>query len=472
MVTQLMDREDIGEVLPGRVATSLRDAAGLHWLHFTAAPPSLTSSPPSTVNFSKPRVSLSGCVQRYCTAFTPRITEDTLASQTAPPSTAGMSAMTTTKVSAGQECKQPGACETNHWLARCLPKSGPWQTRSSKKKDKMTRQISLKRPCTAPSTGTATTSIPPVPPLPATVEHLLHGDTTKTPTRPLRPDPAVIRDVNAWLDAGMIKPSSPLMSGLPYWREDPFTSIGNPTGVQYAVPIVREQGDDMITSSHGQQLRSFCRRAKRMQVRMPSLQRMRSQRGTVRRNINRRSVSTPLLGIPYEATQEGTAPVFLMRYGSVSHARIRPATASASTQASQVVGIPGPAPSIFEGRPIRNGSHASGCSAGLECNRGRIINAVFDRTKPADSNLRPKAAAALMLREDSMGGLSDAPTYFSGPPPPSYRSRAASILTTSSFGCIDGMDSEQRQLSQRRAAERKGVKGKLKKLARLAHLAK
>jgi hypothetical protein len=64
-----------------------------------------------------------------------------------------------------------------------------------------------------------------------------------------------------------------------------------------------------------------------------------------------------------------------------------------------------------------------------------------------------------------MGDLSDAPTYFTGPPPPSYRSRAASVMTTSSFGCIDGMSVEQLQMSRQRAALQRGMKGKLKKFA-------
>lgn len=77
-----------------------------------------------------------------------------------------------------------------------------------------------------------------------------------------------------------------------------------------------------------------------------------------------------------------------------------------------------------------------------------------------------------------MGSFSSAPTYFSGMPPPSYKSRPtssrpASVLTTSSFGCIDGMNPEQRELSQRRAAQQKrSMKGRLRKLAKKANIMK
>jgi hypothetical protein len=95
----------------------------------------------------------------------------------------------------------------------------------------------------------------------------------------------------------------------------------------------------------------------------------------------------------------------------------------------------------------------------------RRVNAIFMRTARSAEDTRPSTAAAGLTREDSMGDLSDAPTYFSGPPPPSYRSRPESILTTSSFGCIDGMNPTQRQISQQRAALQRGMKCKLKRFA-------
>lgn len=94
----------------------------------------------------------------------------------------------------------------------------------------------------------------------------------------------------------------------------------------------------------------------------------------------------------------------------------------------------------------------------------RRMNALFGRTRSADST-QPSTSAAHGTGDGSTGDLSEAPTYFSGPPPPSYRSRPASILSTSSFGCIDGMNPAYRQISQQRAAEQRGMKNKLKRFA-------
>ncbi|KAL1610530.1 hypothetical protein SLS60_002199 [Paraconiothyrium brasiliense] len=112
----------------------------------------------------------------------------------------------------------------------------------------------------------------------------------------------------------------------------------------------------------------------------------------------------------------------------------------------------------------------------LECEMDRLV---LDQGPPTGSTLRAGALAAAHLpREDSMGSFSSAPTYFSGLPPPSYKSRPASsrpasILTTSSFGCIDGMNPEQRQLSQKRAAQKqRSMKGRLRKLAKKANIRK
>jgi hypothetical protein len=74
--------------------------------------------------------------------------------------------------------------------------------------------------------------------------------------------------------------------------------------------------------------------------------------------------------------------------------------------------------------------------------------------------------SARVSRGDSMGEASDAPTYYTGPPP-SYRSRAVSIQTTSSFGCVDGLGPAQRPTTQNRSALRKhGMRGKFKELQR------
>lgn len=311
-------------------------------------------------------------------------------------------------------------------------------------------QVSLRRPRTAPSAGTAimATPMPPPPRLPLAMERLSARHEMKAPSRPPRPDSGVIRDVNAWLDAS--KPASPLMGGLPYWRDGAQGAhTGETLDVQYAIPIVREPEGEQPSTPGSQQLRSFCRRAKRMQARMPSLRRTRSQRAIVQK-INRRSNSTPLMGIPYEETQEGSPPSLLTRFGSAR----RPTTATAATQTAQGSGWFRVGQSSLVELPLRRGRPANLRSGGPESNVERPVPVVAD-----------------IPREESMGSISDAPTYFSGLPPPPYRSRAASVLTTSSFGCIDGMNPEQRQLSQQRAQQKQGVKGKLKRFAQRCTLA-
>lgn len=102
--------------------------------------------------------------------------------------------------------------------------------------------------------------------------------------------------------------------------------------------------------------------------------------------------------------------------------------------------------------------------------RVRSLANAADQSIGGGNTLRPIMTGFHLPREDSMGSFSSAPTYFSGPPPPSYRSRTASILTTSSFGCIDGMNSEQRQRAQEKAQRKRGMKGRLRKLAEKANL--
>ncbi|UPX20477.1 uncharacterized protein EKO05_0010707 [Ascochyta rabiei] len=180
------------------------------------------------------------------------------------------------------------------------------------------------------------------------------------PPRPPRPEPGVIRNVNAWLDASM---ETPLMGGLPYWKAASAVPPITSTDVQYAVPIVRP-----LTPS-SQQVKSFCRRAKKM------------------------------------------------------HAKV-------SGRQSKSMLSPHEQPQLLTSKPGRTNSLTA------------------------------------LAREDSMGDLSEAPTYSSGRPPPSYRSRTASILTTSSFGCVDGMSPAQRQVSQQRAMKCRGVRGRVKELRR------
>jgi hypothetical protein len=350
-----------------------------------------------------------------------------------------------------------------NWFARYLRKS----TARYGKENEMILHAKLEtteiRPQTAPSAGISRSpmysflDLPPPRPR------------REAPPRPPRPDSDVIRDVNAWLDASMSKPAPQLMGGLPYWREGPFTGSGPSAGVRYAVPIPMIQGPlgDRPSTSHGEQVKAFCRRAKRMQVRMPSLLRTSSQRITVMRRKQpcRRSSSMPLLalGMDYNPSPSSRP---IARYKSLMNLSNPSTPATVSSHEAEW---------LRAGRErVLGQSHRLGSSAGnrfddQETNMERHVNAVFGQVTRGGDTLRPPTAKRT-TREDSLGDLSDAPTYFTGPPPPSYRSRAASIRSTSSFGCVDGMN-RQRQPSQQHSARRsKGVKGKFKKLAQKARI--
>lgn len=381
-----------------------------------------------------------------------------------------MATKTTSKTSSRQPHARSSKEPTPHWFVRYLRPVPAASQVNSREKVKLYTQVSLGRPRTAPSTGTASTT-PPMPP------HLLQltamegmsdrKERKEAPPRPQRPNSGVLRDVNAWLDAS--KPSSPLMGGLPYWRDGvPGVHDGQASNVQYAIPVVREPEDETCSAASSQQLKSLYRRAKKMQVRMPSLQRTRSQRATVQKTINRRSNSTRVMGLPYEETRACSPPKFLARFGSTR----RPATANnAPETATRRAWLEVGHGSSID-LPLRRGTPANMGSGGPDNIVERSLTALPGRPSWTRDGLRTAPATAFMPREDSMGSMSDAPTYFSGPPPPSYRSRTASILTTSSFGCVDGMNPEYRQLSQQRAQEKRSVKGKLKKFAQKCTLTK
>ncbi|KAF9697724.1 hypothetical protein EKO04_004387 [Ascochyta lentis] len=236
------------------------------------------------------------------------------------------------------------------------------------------------------------------------------------PPRPPRPESGVIRDVNAWLDASMDLPPPPLMGGLPYWRAASAVPSITTTDVQYAIPIVREPGRPLTPSS--QQVKSFCRRAKKMQAKVPTLLRTTSQRIVARKQISRRSHSMPLLAIPYGQTREAAPPKLVTVSTRAEVPLLPPSAACTQSLLRQTSGSP------------------------------------------------LSTAITHVSREESMGDVSEAPTYSSGRPPPSYRSRTASIVTTSSFGCVDGMSPAQRQVSQQRALKCRGVRGRVKELRR------
>lgn len=351
------------------------------------------------------------------------------------------------------------------WLQRHLRKVASRQTlKDNEGPIEMRRKPSLTRPRTAPSTGAAPSLqyAPTVPPLPILVERVSPRPPVLPPLRPARPDSGVIRDVNAWLDASMNTPSPPLMGGISYWRAATSVGIKDSAVAQHAVPVIGAPGVVRPSTATSQQGKSFLRCAKKMQVKIPSLLRNKSQRQAGRKRINRQSASMPLLAISYEDVQEAPDPMLMSRSRSLLRPATRPSTQHPSTRASALLSIDLQSQGQL---PSRMGTPASARPGDTESVFERRLHAIFMRTARSADSTRPSTAAAGLTREDSMGDLSDAPTYFSGPPPPSYRSRPESLLSTSSFGCIDGMNPTQRQLSQQRAALQKGMRCKLKRFA-------
>jgi hypothetical protein len=398
--------------------------------------------------------------------FSPDITHRTLFTPAAPQKTATMTAKHTKKISVERTHAGDSKQETTkHWLIRRLRKPVTRQgTEEQEHKIEMRQQASLRRPQTAPSMLVGRPTV-----FPATVECPLAHPTIKPPPRPPRPDSAVIRDINVWLDASMIKSAPTLMAGLPYWREGAFTGSGPSADVRFAVPIIQEPEVERPTTSHTLQFKSFCRRAKRMQVRMPTLLRTKSQRVSVvqQKQLNRRSTSMPLLSLPNE-THAGPTPRFVIRSRSLTHTTHRLTVTTTSPHDEEWLGMGQPQAPC---QPQRFGSPLTVRFGEQEPHAERRIHGVFGHSTRTLDTMRPSTAGTYVAREDSMGNLSDAPTYVSGPPPPSYRSRTGSIVTTSSFGCIDGMSYERRQLRQNKAAQRsRGVKGKIKRLAQKVHL--
>ncbi|KAF2117431.1 hypothetical protein BDV96DRAFT_598329 [Lophiotrema nucula] len=364
------------------------------------------------------------------------------------------------KTSVGQLNSYGEKGETSkNWLARHLRLPLPRQAKGPD------NGCETHRPRTAPSIGTARKPFA----ISTAVEPPLVRPLNKPPPRPPRPDSGVIRDVNAWLDASMIKPAAPLMGGIPYWREGEEPGAAPCPDVRYAIPIVKEPETERPTTSHSQQIASFCRRAKKIQVRMPTLLRTKSHRVAVQqKQANRRSTSMPLLSKPLPPLPP-LPPLLTIGNGGVStpHLLRRSRSLAQITSRSQVT-------SVSSGGWLGGQRHyvAVGGRLGTPLDRdSAILQSV--RGPLEHPPIRRSPAGLGIPREDSMGNLSDAPTYSTGPPPPSYRSHAASILSTSSFGCVDGMDAEHRQISQQRAAQRsRGIKCRFKRMAQRAHLAK
>ncbi|KAF2745333.1 hypothetical protein M011DRAFT_469714 [Sporormia fimetaria CBS 119925] len=353
-----------------------------------------------------------------------------------------------------QRASQDDRCGGGTRLTRQLYRPSPPPRDDDRYNTELT---ALERPQTAPSPGVARTLYH------TALDPPLMRPLNKPPPRPPRPDSSVIRDVNAWLETSMSRPAPPLMQGLDYWREGPYVGTGLTSDVRYAIPIVQTTETEP-TPSHGLQLKSFCRRARKLQVRMPSLIRCKAQRSAVtqRNQAPRRSTSTPLLPKMPELSH---VSIERSLSRSISALDLKE-TASSVSRTSQRPGW------LRTGRPQpivqvdrmdkRAGTRFDDAESSME----RRVNAVLGQTPRLPD---PMMAAKRSVREDSVGELSDAPTYFTGLPPPSYRSRAAS--TTSSFGCVDAMSISRQEMSPAELRS-SGVRDRFRKFARKAHISK
>ncbi|KAJ4339784.1 hypothetical protein N0V87_002984 [Didymella glomerata] len=359
---------------------------------------------------------------------------------------------------------QPSKHDTaKRWLHKRLWKPASRQLLRPDDVGGLKRKASLKRPQTAPTSGEVTPEvIPSVPQIPINIELPSPRLAMYPPPRPPRPESGVMRDVNAWLDASMSLPPPPLMGGLPYWRSASAVPTTHSAGMQYAIPIVQEPGPGRPLTPSGQQMKSYCRRgAKKVQAKMPALLRTASQRVVSRKQINRRSNSMPLLAIPYEQTQQGPPPKMLTRSRSFLLASTRTSISKTPTEEQGLLGH-----GSFD-LPVLGSTRTSIAYSGIERPGERRRHGLLGHTNKSGESTRPSTAGGHLSRDESLGdlSLSEAPTYSSGHPPPSYRSHTASIMTTSSFGCVDGMSPAQRQISQQRAAMRsRGVRGRVKEL--------
>jgi hypothetical protein len=346
------------------------------------------------------------------------------------------------------------------WFQRRLPKMRSVEPNDDKC-DGMREQANLRRPQTAPTSGVVRdmSVVPAVPPISIDTQPRLHCSTARSPTCPLRPDSGVMRDVNAWLDASVVPPT-PLMGGLSYWKQAQDPHARDTASTQHAIPIIQVTRDKGPSTSQSQHGKLFRRPAKGIQVQMPLLTWDNSTWDRSQKQISKRSNSMPLVAIPYEATQQANQPALFTRNRSVSD-QTTGSLSSPGVSSERLLSDE----THLERPRIRYGTPCSTRSSDAEGSLERRMNAVFGRSKLSAGSTRPSTAAGHLSREDSVGDYSDTPTYFTGLPPPLYRSRPASILTTSSFGCIDGMKPEQRQIRQQRAAQQRGVRCKIKKFA-------
>lgn len=352
------------------------------------------------------------------------------------------------------------------WLHKRLWKPASRQLLRGDDNGGVKRKPSLKRPQTAPTDQrTIPDAVPPVPQIPINFALPSPRLVIDPPPRPPRPDTGVIRDVNAWLDASTNVPPPPLMGGLPYWRLVSSDPAASSAGMQYATPIALEPGLDRPLTPSSQQVKSMCRRgAKKVQAKMPFLLRSTSQRIAARKQINRRSNSMPLLAVPYEQTRQASSPRPLTRSRSLLHAS--PQIPISSTPMDEQ---PLAAGQHSIDIPIVGSTRTRVTCGSYEGHANRRMHPRFRRNTRSGENTRPSTAGAHLSRDESVDlSMSEAPTYSSGPPPPSYRSRTASVMTSSSFGCVDGISRAQRHVPQQQAAMRsRGVRGRVKELRKI-----
>lgn len=351
------------------------------------------------------------------------------------------------------------------WLRQRIQKVVPRQAPSHTTEDThIQRKASLKRPSTAPASGTASrlddaafiagapfdtnqaSSHPPVPPL----------------VHPVRPDSSVVRDVNAWLETSTDTLSRPLMSGIPYWREAAVIGLKDSAVAQYAVPVSVASGAVRPATAASQQTTYFRRPAIKMQVGLPSILRTKSPHPMNRNRTNRDSASIPHSTISYQDVQDDAAGMRI----TLSESSPTPHVPPSSRQIPTRDGVSFVDQLSREYSPSWHNTSTSVSFGSAPSDSHRHANKLFVHSARGTDHVRPSTAAADIAREGSMGALSDVPTYSTGPPPPSYRSRPESTMTTSSFGCIDGMNMAQRQISQQRAAVQRGMRCRLKRLAR------
>jgi hypothetical protein len=361
---------------------------------------------------------------------------------------------------------------TKKWLNKRPWKPASRQLLRSEGSEGIKRKLSLKRPQTAPANQPSTPEdVHLVPQIPINNELPSTRLAIQPPPRPPRPNTAMMRDVNAWLDSsGSVSPQ-PIMGGLSYWRSASAVPIAASTSVQYAVPIVRESSSSRSATPPYRHMKSICRRgAKRVQAKIPPLLRTTSQRAATQRvathpQNNRHPNSMPFISIPYEQTIQRESPKLMTQSKSFLLGSARTSSSKASTEGRELY-TPGRSSLDL---PVLGSTRTTAAYNGIERHRVRERSG---RGVSCGESSRPTNSGSHL--DESIGDLtiSEAPTYSSGLPPPSYRSRSrtASIVTTSSFGCVDGMSPAQRQISvqqQRAAMKNRGVRGRVKELRKL-----